>query len=92
MPELKTIEAKPENILLILSMRTTIAVVNKPRGMVVHPAAGNYDGTLINALLFYHCGKQLLSGIINGVIRPGIVHRIDKNTSGLITVKNDVCL
>ncbi|MBR7083615.1 MAG: RluA family pseudouridine synthase, partial [Oscillospiraceae bacterium] len=62
--------------------------VNKPKGMVVHPAAGNYDETLVNALLF-HC-KESLSGI-NGVIRPGIVHRIDKNTSGLLIVaKNDM--
>ena len=64
-----------------------LLVVNKPRGMVVHPAAGNYNGTLVNALL-YHCGDSL-SGI-NGVIRPGIVHRIDKDTSGLLIVaKND---
>ena len=58
-------------------------VVNKPRGMVVHPAPGNYSGTLVNALL-YHC-KDSLSGI-NGVLRPGIVHRIDKDTSGLLIV------
>ena len=64
-----------------------LLVVNKPKGMVVHPAAGNYDGTLVNALL-YHC-KDSLSGI-NGIIRPGIVHRIDKDTSGLLIVaKND---
>lgn len=64
-----------------------LLVVNKPKGMVVHPAAGNYDGTLVNALL-YHCGDSL-SGI-NGVMRPGIVHRIDKDTSGLLIVaKND---
>lgn len=64
-----------------------LLVVNKPKGMVVHPAAGNYDNTLVNALL-YHC-KGRLSGI-NGVIRPGIVHRIDKYTSGLlIAAKND---
>lgn len=64
-----------------------LLVVNKPQGMVVHPAAGNYENTLVNALL-YHC-KDSLSGI-NGVIRPGIVHRIDKNTSGLLIVaKND---
>ncbi len=60
-----------------------LLVVNKPKGMVVHPAAGNYDGTLVNALLA-HC-KDGLSGI-NGVIRPGIVHRIDKDTSGLLIV------
>lgn len=65
-----------------------LLVVNKPKGMVVHPAPGNYDGTLVNALL-YHCGNRL-SGI-NGVIRPGIVHRIDKDTSGLLIVaKNDL--
>ena len=88
MPELKTLEAKPENIPLdIVYEDDDLLVVNKPRGMVVHPAAGNYDGTLVNALL-YHCGSSL-SGI-NGVIRPGIVHRIDKNTSGLLIVaKND---
>ena len=64
-----------------------LLVVNKPKGMVVHPAPGNYEGTLVNALL-YHCGSSL-SGI-NGVIRPGIVHRIDKDTSGLLIVaKND---
>ncbi|MBE6637550.1 MAG: RluA family pseudouridine synthase [Ruminococcaceae bacterium] len=60
-----------------------LLVVNKPKGMVVHPAAGNPSGTLVNALL-YHCGESL-SGI-NGVIRPGIVHRIDKDTSGLLVV------
>ena len=65
-----------------------LLVVNKPKGMVVHPAAGNPDGTLVNALM-YHCGDSL-SGI-NGVMRPGIVHRIDKNTSGLLIVaKNDL--
>ena len=65
-----------------------LLVVNKPKGMVVHPAAGNADNTLVNALL-YHCGDSL-SGI-NGVIRPGIVHRIDKDTSGLLVVaKNDM--
>lgn len=64
-----------------------LLVVNKPKGMVVHPAPGNYSGTLVNVLL-YHC-KDSLSGI-NGVLRPGIVHRIDKNTSGLLIVaKND---
>lgn len=65
-----------------------LLVVNKPKGMVVHPAAGNFDGTLVNALM-HHCGDSL-SGI-NGVMRPGIVHRIDKNTSGLLMVaKNDI--
>ena len=64
-----------------------LLVVNKPKGMVVHPAAGNPDGTLVNALL-YHCGGRLSS--INGVVRPGVVHRIDKDTAGLLIVaKND---
>lgn len=87
-PEPVLPEAKPENIPLdIVYEDDDLLVVNKPRGMVVHPAAGNYDGTLVNALL-YHCGDSL-SGI-NGVLRPGIVHRIDKDTSGLLIVaKND---
>lgn len=77
-------EAKAENIPLdIVYEDDSLLVVNKPKGMVVHPAAGNYEGTLVNALL-YHC-KDSLSGI-NGVLRPGIVHRIDKNTSGLLIV------
>lgn len=77
-------DAKPENIPVdIVYEDDSLLVVNKPKGMVVHPAPGNYSGTLVNALL-YHCGKTL-SGI-NGVIRPGIVHRIDKNTSGLLIV------
>ena len=81
-------EAKAENIPLdIVYEDNDLLVVNKPKGMVVHPAAGNYEGTLVNALL-YHC-KDSLSGI-NGVMRPGIVHRIDKDTSGLLIVaKND---
>ncbi len=81
-------EAKAENIPLdIVYEDDDLLVVNKPKGMVVHPAAGNYNGTLVNALL-YHCGDSL-SGI-NGVLRPGIVHRIDKDTSGLLIVaKND---
>lgn len=81
-------EAKPENIPIeIVYEDDDLLVVNKPKGMVVHPAAGNYDGTLVNALL-YHCGESL-SGI-NGIMRPGIVHRIDKDTSGLLIVaKND---
>lgn len=81
------LEARPENIPLdILYEDQDVIVVNKPRGMVVHPAAGNPDGTLVNALL-YHCRD--LSGI-NGVIRPGIVHRLDKDTSGvMICAKND---
>ncbi len=78
----------PQNIPLeIVFEDDDLLVVNKPKGMVVHPAAGNYDGTLVNALM-YHCGDSL-SGI-NGIMRPGIVHRIDKNTSGLLMVaKND---
>lgn len=80
--------AEPENISLdIVYEDDDLLVVNKPKGMVVHPAAGNYTGTLVNALL-WHCGPSL-SGI-NGIIRPGIVHRIDKDTSGLLIVaKND---
>lgn len=78
------LEALPENIPLdIVYEDNDVIVVNKPKGMVVHPAAGNYTGTLVNALL-HHC-KDSLSGI-NGVLRPGIVHRIDKNTSGLLIV------
>lgn len=81
-------DAKPQDIPLdIVYEDNDLIVVNKPKGMVVHPAPGNYDGTLVNALLF-HCKDSLSS--INGVIRPGIVHRIDKDTSGLLIVaKND---
>ncbi|MGN0677032.1 MAG: RluA family pseudouridine synthase [Ruminococcus sp.] len=88
-PEPEILDVKPENIPLdIIYEDSDLLVVNKPKGMVVHPAHGNYNGTLVNALL-YHC-KDSLSGI-NGVIRPGIVHRIDKNTSGLLIVaKNDI--
>lgn len=88
-PEPTNLSVEPENIPLdIVYEDEHLLVVNKPKGMVVHPAAGNYTGTLVNALL-YHCGDSL-SGI-NGVIRPGIVHRIDKDTSGLLVVaKNDV--
>lgn len=83
-PEPVELDAVPENIPLdIVFEDESLLVVNKPKGMVVHPAPGNYTGTLVNALL-YHCGDSL-SGI-NGVIRPGIVHRIDKNTSGLLIV------
>lgn len=80
--------AEAENILLdIVYEDNSIIVVNKPKNMVVHPAAGHEHGTLVNALL-YHCGDSLSS--INGVIRPGIVHRIDRNTTGLLVVcKND---
>ena len=88
MPELSEPEAVPQDIPLdIVYEDADLLVVNKPKGMVVHPAPGNPDGTLVNALL-YHC-KGSLSGI-NGVLRPGIVHRIDKDTSGLLIVaKND---
>lgn len=88
-PELAEPEALPEKIPLdILYEDSDLIVVNKPKGMVVHPAAGHYSGTLVNALLF-HCGKEL-SGI-NGVMRPGIVHRIDKDTTGaLVVCKNDM--
>lgn len=88
-PEPVAYEAKAEDIPLdIVYEDDDLLVVNKPKGMVVHPAAGNYDGTLVNALLAHCAGK--LSGI-NGVIRPGIVHRIDKDTSGLLVVaKNDL--
>lgn len=87
-PDAEPMDAVPENIPIdIVYEDDDLLVVNKPKGMVVHPAHGNYHGTLVNALLF-HCGDSL-SGI-NGVIRPGIVHRIDKNTSGLLIVaKND---
>lgn len=87
-PAPESCEAKPENIPLdVVYEDDDIIVVNKPVGMVVHPAAGNPSGTLVNALL-YHCGGSL-SGI-GGVIRPGIVHRIDKDTAGLIvSAKND---
>ena len=86
--EPEPMDAVPEDIPLeIVYEDSDLLVVNKPKGMVVHPAHGNYTGTLVNALL-HHCGDSL-SGI-NGVIRPGIVHRIDKNTSGLLIVaKND---
>ncbi len=86
--EIELLNAEPENIPLdIVYEDEHIIVVNKPSGMVVHPAPGNPSGTLVNALM-YHC-KGTLSGI-NGVIRPGIVHRIDKDTSGLLVVaKND---
>lgn len=88
-PDAVPLEAQAESIPLdIVYEDDDLLVVNKPKGMVVHPAAGNYTGTLVNALL-YHC-KDSLSGI-NGVIRPGIVHRIDKDTSGLLIVaKNDM--
>lgn len=87
-PEPEEPSIEPENIPLdILYEDDDLIVVNKPKGMVVHPAPGHYSGTLVNALL-YHC-RDSLSGI-NGVLRPGIVHRIDRNTTGsLIVCKND---
>ena len=88
LPEPRAVDIVPENIPLeIVYEDDDVLVVNKPKGMVVHPAAGHYTGTLVNALM-YHC-KDRLSGI-NGELRPGIVHRIDKDTSGLLMVaKND---
>ena len=87
-PEQIVPDILPENIPLdILYDDQDLIVINKPKGMVVHPAAGHYSGTLVNALM-YHC-KDDLSGI-NGVMRPGIVHRIDQNTTGsLLVCKND---
>lgn len=83
-PEPEVLDVAAQNIPVnIIYEDDCLLVVNKPKGMVVHPAAGNPDGTLVNALL-YHCSGRLSS--INGVIRPGIVHRIDKNTSGLLMV------
>lgn len=88
-PEVKEVEILPEDIPLdILYEDTDVIVVNKPQGMVVHPAPGHTSGTLVNALMF-HCGDDL-SGI-NGEKRPGIVHRIDKDTSGVLMIaKNDM--
>lgn len=87
-PDLKEPDILPENIPLdILYEDSDILIVNKPKGMVVHPSAGHYSGTLVNALMYY-C-KDDLSGI-NGVMRPGIVHRIDMDTTGsLLVCKND---
>ena len=83
-PEPVELTVDPENIPLdIVYEDDDVLVVNKPKGMVVHPAAGNYTGTLVNAIM-YHCGDRLSS--INGVVRPGIVHRIDKDTSGLLMI------
>lgn len=83
-PEPVELSIEPENIPLdIVYEDDDVLVVNKPKGMVVHPAAGNYTGTLVNAIM-YHCGDRLSS--INGVVRPGIVHRIDKDTSGLLMI------
>ena len=88
MPEPEILEVRAENIPLdIVYEDDDVAVINKPRGMVVHPGPGNTSGTLVNAIM-YHMGDSLSS--INGVIRPGIVHRIDKDTSGLLMIaKND---
>ena len=88
-PESSKLEVKPESLEFdIIYEDKDILVINKPKGMVVHPAAGNYSGTLVNALMKY-CGENLSS--INGVLRPGIVHRLDKDTSGLLLVaKNNV--
>ena len=89
LPPAEEIEARPEDIPLdIVYEDEDLLVVNKPRGMVVHPAPGNESGTLVNALL-WHCKGKLSS--INGKMRPGIVHRIDKDTSGLLAVaKSDI--
>jgi len=88
LPDPRVLEIMPENIPLDIPYEDSeLLIVNKPKGMVVHPAPGNFEHTLVNALMYYCKGS--LSGI-NGVIRPGIVHRIDKNTSGLLVVaKND---
>ena len=88
LPEPQPVALEPEDIPLdIVYEDGDLLVINKPKGLVVHPAAGHWSGTLVNALL-YHC-RDSLSGI-NGELRPGIVHRIDKDTSGLLIVaKND---
>lgn len=88
-PEPEEIAIEPENIPLdIVYEDNDVILVNKPKGMVVHPAPGHYSGTLVNALL-YHC-KDSLSGI-NGSLRPGIVHRIDRDTTGILVIcKNDI--
>ena len=88
LPDPEPIDAVPQNIPLAIAYEDEdLLVINKPKGMVVHPAPGNPDGTVVNAVL-YHCGESL-SGI-GGAFRPGIVHRIDKDTSGLLIIaKND---
>ncbi len=87
LPEPEPQEAEPEDIPLdVVYEDDCLLVINKPQGMVVHPAPGNYSNTLVNALL-YHCRDSLSA--INGVLRPGIVHRIDKDTSGLLVVAKD---
>ena len=90
LPDPEAVDVVPQNIPLdIVYEDEDVIVVNKPKGLVVHPAPGHPDGTLVNALL-YHCGDSL-SGI-GGELRPGIVHRIDRDTSGLIiAAKNDYC-
>lgn len=83
-PEAQKLDIVPEDIELdIMYEDDSILIVNKPKGMVVHPAAGNYSGTLVNALMSY-CGENLSD--INGIIRPGIVHRLDKDTSGILVI------
>lgn len=88
-PEPEELNIVAENIPLdIVYEDEDILIINKPKGMVVHPAAGHYSGTLVNAVM-YHCKNQLSS--INGVLRPGIVHRIDMDTTGLLVIcKNDM--
>ncbi len=87
-PEPRELEVLPEDIPLdIFYEDSDLIVVNKPQGMVVHPSHGHYNGTLVNALL-YHCKGQLSD--INGVLRPGIVHRIDKDTSGLLVAAKNM--
>ena len=88
LPEAEPVEIEAQDIALdVVWEDADCLVINKPKGLVVHPAAGHWDGTLVNALM-YHCGSEL-SGI-NGELRPGIIHRIDKDTSGLLIVaKND---
>jgi len=87
-PEAVSTDAKPEDIPLdVVYEDNDLIIINKPQGMVVHPACGHWEGTLVNALL-NHCGDELSD--INGVVRPGIVHRLDKDTSGLmLAVKNN---
>ena len=88
-PEVEELDVVPENLALdIVYEDADVLVVNKPKGMVVHPAPGHMGGTLVNGLM-YHCKD--LSGI-NGVLRPGIVHRIDKDTSGLLMVAKTIRL
>lgn len=88
-PEPEVLDVQPENIPFdIVYEDTDILIINKPKGMVVHPAAGHYSGTLVNAIL-YHCQDDLST--INGVLRPGIVHRIDMDTTGLLVIcKNNM--